>query len=460
VIPDDARTRAFRRAFRGQLIWPTDPDYHTLRLVDSTFNDRFPALIARVRDAGDIASAIRFARDSGLPLAVRSGGHSVAGHSAGDGTLVIDVRGLDSLEIDPAGRTAWAGAGVTTGQYTRAAEELGLATPFGDHGTVGLSGIALGGGIGWLVRKHGLTIDNIRSFEVVTADGETLVASDAEHPDLFWALRGGGGNFGVVTRLRLALHALGPVLHGTIVMASTFERWRQLLALGLAAPDELTLMPGVMLLPPMDGVPADEVGRPGLFIDALWAGDPTDGQRVLAGIRALGPVLLDDVREKPYSAVFPEPTGNRSGWTARGLFLDRFEAPTLETIERHLGIAPPGETFVHLRILGGAAARVDPEATAYGWRNKHLLAWIIADAGSEDATNAPAFHAWASAFHADLRTWGSAEYVNFMADEGANAAVQAYPAATLRRLQAVKARYDPDNLFRGNQNIRPAAAPC
>ena len=448
--------RDLEKAFQGRLIWPGDTDFEAARLVENSANDRRPALIGRARDVADVAAMIRFAGDTGLPLAVRSGGHSIAGHSTGDGVLVVDLSELNHLEIDAAARTAWAGPGVPSGRYTATADAVDLATPFGDHGTVAVGGITLGGGIGWLVRKHGLTIDSLLAVELVTAEGETLVASAEEHPDLFWALRGGGGNFGVATRFRLALHPIGTVLHGSMLIPASRPAIKAVVAIGLEAPDELTLMPGLMVIPPMDEVGEDHHGRLGLFIDLLWAGAPTVAGGVIAELRSLGPVLFDTIAEKRYPAVYPEPSGNRTAWTSRSVFLDRLDDAVIEVIEHHLANSPPGDDLVIFRPLGGAAARVPSEATAYGWRDRDLLAWIIADTGRADPDGLPAHEAWAAGLAADLGRFGSGCYVNFMADEGPSAVAKAYPPDTWSRLRDVKRRYDPDNLFRLNQNIPPA----
>jgi FAD/FMN-containing dehydrogenase len=447
--------RELERTFRGRLIWPDGPDYETARVVENATFDRRPALIARVAEPDDVVAAIRFARALDLPVAVRSGGHSIAGHSTGDGVAVIDLTGLAELGIDQANRSAWCGPGLQAGQYTAAADGYGLATPFGDHGTVAVGGITIGGGIGWLVRRDGLTIDSLQAVELVTAAGARITASEEEHPDLFWAIRGGGGNFGIVTRLQLALHPIGSVLHGTILLRSSGAAILRLLEIAHAAPDELTLMPGVMVIPPMDEVSSEHHGRLGLWIDLMWAGPTPEGLAAIAGLRTIGPVLLDTVAEKRYPDVFPPPSGNRSAWTSRSLFVDRFDEETVEVIERQVASAPPGDALAIFRVLGGAVARVPSEATAYSWRDKSVLLWIISDTGSDDASRMPEMTAWAAGFQDELRAFGSATYVNFMADEGPAAVASAYRPTTWARLQEIKSRYDPDNVFRLNQNIPP-----
>jgi len=442
--------------FRGQLIRPADSDYEAARLVDNAAIDGRPALIARARDAADVVAAIEFARASGLPLAVRSGGHSVAGHSTGDGVFVLDLSTMSDLEIDPEARTCWAAPGVRAGAYTTAAYDFGLATPFGDNGRVGIGGLTLGGGIGWLVRKHGLTIDSLLAVELVTAQGKQLVATLDDHPDLFWALRGGGGNFGVATRFKFRLHPIGLTLHGTIALPLTGTVLPELVRVALAAPDELTVMPAVLPVPPMDEIAERHHGRPAVFVDLLWAGPIDAGERAIDSIRALAEPLFDAVSEEPYPAVYPPPKGIRESWTSRAIFLDTVDAETVAIIERSMAAAPSPSALAQLRILGGAAGRIDPESTAYGWRDRGVLLWIIADFGTADPGELPRHAAWAAGFVAALRAKGSATYVNFMGDEGADGVRAAYPAATWSRLREIKRTYDPENLFRRNQNIPPA----
>ncbi len=446
----------FGARFRGQLIRPTDPDYESARLVDNAAIDHHPALIARARDASDVVYAVEFARSSALPLAVRSGGHSVAGHSTGDGVFVLDLSTMTGLAIDPDARTCWAEPGVRAGAYTKAAYDFGLATPFGDNGRVAIGGLTLGGGIGWLVRKHGLTIDSLLAVELVTAQGARLVATIDDHPDLFWALRGGGGNFGVATRFKFRLHPIGLTLHGTIALPLTGAVMGDLVRVALAAPDELTLMPAVLPVPPMDEIDPQHHGRPAVFVDLLWAGPKDAGERAIAPIRALAKPLFDAVSQEPYPAVYPEPKGIRESWTSRAIFLDVMDQETVAIIERSMATAPSASALAQLRILGGAAGRVAPESTAYGWRDRSVLLWIIADFGTADPRDLPRHAAWAAAFADALRAKGSATYVNFMADEGPEGARSAYPAATWSRLRQLKRRYDPENLFRRNQNIPPA----
>jgi len=441
--------------FTGRLIAPTDAEYELARLTGNAACDARPALIARAVDADDVAAVVRWARETSQVLAIRSAGHSIAGHSTGEGVVVLDLAALDGIDFDAASTTAWVGPGVKAATFTKAAYERGGAVSFGDTGTVGLGGLIPGGGIGWLVRKYGLTIDSLLAAEIVTADGEQLTASADSHPALYWALRGGGGNFGVVTRYRLALNPIGEVLHGTLLMRATADTVRGVLELGHAAPDDLTLMPYVMAIPPMDEVTASEHGRLGLWVDTLWAGPADEGQEVLASLRALGPVLMDTVAQKPYPTVYGEPEdGPRGGWTSSSVYLNDVDAGVFETVRDSLGKAPPGNSLAIFRVLGGAAGRVANDATAYGWRDRRYLVWLIASFAITEARTV--YDRWASDFRSALAGRGSGAFVSFMGTDDPESVAACFPTDTLARLREIKRRWDADNLFRHNHNIAPA----
>lgn len=441
--------------FGGRVIVPADADYELARLTRNAACDARPGLIAQARTADDVAAVVRWVRASGQTLAIRSGGHSIAGHSTGDGVVVLDVAALDGLEFDDAAQTAWVGPGVTAAVFTKAAYGRGTAVSFGDTGTVGLGGLIPGGGIGWLVRKYGLTIDSLVAAELVTANGELRTVSAERDPDLFWAVRGGGGNFGVVTRYRLALSPIGEVLHGTLLMRASADTVRGVLELGHAAPDDLTLMPYVMAIPPMDELPASEHGRLGLWVDTLWAGRTDAGQNVLAALRAIGPALMDDIAPKPYPAVYGEPSGERSPWTSSSIFVDDVDDGVFEAVTEVLAKAPPGDSLAIFRILGGAAGRVANDATAYGWRDRRFLIWLIADYPDVVGADAASYTAWVRQARTTLTGFGSGAFVSFMGTDDRASVTAAYPEATLARLREIKTRWDPDNLFRHNHNIEP-----
>ena len=442
--------------FRGRVILPDAPDYDRARRVHNASVDRHPALIVRPTDADDVARVVVHAQERGLPLVIRAGGHSMGGHGTGDGALVLDLSAMRGVEIDTDERTAWADAGVLAGEYTSATHALGLVTPFGDTGSVGVAGITLGGGVGWLVRKHGMAIDSLLAVEIVTADGRRRTASAIEEPDLFWGVRGAGANFGVVTRLQFRLHPLDNVLAGDILLPATRDVLRSLVPVLLAAPDELTAMPLIMLAPEDPAIPDQHRGRPVVSLSVAWSGPAGAGEPALAPLRALGSPISDTVTWQPYPALFSpvdrdaEPT---SGVSSRALFLDALDDPTIDVIERRLTEADAPRALVQLRVLGGAMARVPGDETAFGWRDRPALLWLITP--YEEIGRAAANEAWTAAFYAELPASGAATYVNFMGAEDADAVRGAYPAPAYAHLRELKRRYDPDNIFRANHNIPP-----
>jgi FAD/FMN-containing dehydrogenase len=444
-----------RATLRGRVITPADPDYDGSRTIMIGGLDPRPALIARVADAGDVAAAIAVARDLGLDPAVRSGGHSGAGHSTADGGLVIDLRDLKSLDIDVAAKTAWAEAGLTAFEVTSGAAEHGLGVGFGDTGSVGISGITLGGGIGYLVRKHGLTIDNLLAAEVVTADGRLLRADAETNPDLFWALRGGGGNFGVVTRLNYRLHPLASVVGGILVLPATAATVAGFIAAAEAAPEELSTIANVMPAPPMPFLPEAVQGQLVILAMMVYAGDPAAGEAAYAPFRALATPHADLIREMAYPEMFPpEDPSYHPTVLAQTLFLDRVDLPVATTVMDHLRASDAPFRFAQLRVLGGAMARVPADATAFAHRASRILA--VVGAFYETPEERQAREAWLAEFLAAIRQGDQGAYVNFLNDEGEARVRAAYPGPTWDRLAAVKADYDPTNLFRRNQNIPPA----
>jgi FAD/FMN-containing dehydrogenase len=439
---------------QGQVIAPDDPGYDAARAVFLGTVDRRPRLIVRAADAADVARVVALARETGFELAVRGGGHSYAGHGVSDGGIVLDLSEMRGLDIDPERRTAWAAGGVTTGAYTAAAARHGLATPFGDTGSVGVGGIALAGGIGYLVRKHGLTIDNLLAADVVTAAGE-LVRADADtHPDLFWAIRGGGGNFGVVTRLRFRLHDVATIVGGTLVLPATPDTILGFVAAAEAAPAELSAITHVMPAPPLPFLAAEHHGRLVVMATFAYAGAVEDGERALAPFRALATPLADLVRPMPYPDLFPpEAEGVRPLAAIRTLFADRLDHDAAAAMLEHLRAATAPMAAVQLRILGGAMARVPAGATAFAHRDRRIMVNVAAM--YQRAEERELHEAWVAGLAAGLGTAAPGAYAGFLGDEGADRVRAAYPGATWDRLTAVKARYDPENLFRLNQNIPP-----
>jgi FAD/FMN-containing dehydrogenase len=447
-----------RSAVRGRIVVPGEPDFDALASVMyGGLGSSQPAAIVRVLDAADVAATIRIARTTATELAVRSGGHSAAGHSTNDGGIVIDVRELTGLDIDVAGRTAWAGSGLTAGAYTLAAAEHGLATGFGDMGSVGIGGITLGGGVGYLGRKHGLTIDNLLAAEIVTADGEAHLI-DAEHePDLFWAIRGGGGNFGVATRFRYRLHDVRSFVGGMLVLPATADTIAGFIAEAHAAPDELSTIANVMNCPPLPFVAEEHHGAIVILAMMAYAGDVATGQSVLASFRSLATPLADLTAPMAYPGMYPpdDPDYHPTA-VSRNMFIDHVDRPVAETIVRFLDASDASIRVAQLRVLGGAIARVPPDETAYAHRASPIMVNVAAFYDGE--SDKPQREAWVAEFAAALHQGDTGAYVNFVGDEGEARVRAAYPGATWDRLARVKAAYDPDNVFHHNQNVPPAAA--
>jgi FAD/FMN-containing dehydrogenase len=444
-----------RAALNGRVIGPEDAGYDQARTVFYGGVDRRPAVIVRPADAAEVAQVVSLARESGLELAVRSGGHSSAGHSTTQGGIVLDLADMHALEIDAERRTAWAQTGLTAGQYTAAASAYGLATGFGDTGSVGIGGLTLGGGVGFLVRKHGLTIDDLLAAEVVTADGQLLRTDAESHPDLFWAIRGGGGNFGVATRLQLRLHQLDQIVGGMLLLPAAPAVIAGLVAEAEAAPEELSVIANVMPAPPMPFVPEEQHGQLVVLVLLAYAGPAEAGQRAIAPLRALATPIADMVRPMPYPELFlPEEGDYHPTAVGHTMFVDTIDHAVAETIFDHLQASDATMRVAQLRVLGGAMARVPAQATAFAHRDSRIMVNLAAfyDGPADKAVR----QAWVDDFAAALRQADSGAYVNFLGDEGQARVRQAYPGSTWDRLMAIKARYDPTNLFRLNQNIPPA----
>ncbi|HET7027338.1 MAG TPA: FAD-binding oxidoreductase [Candidatus Limnocylindrales bacterium] len=453
----DFLARKLRDSTRGHVVTAEDPEYDGMRRVFVGDVDRRPGAIARVADADDVRQVIAVARDSGAELAVRSGGHSSLGHGTTDGGIVLDLRDLDGIEIDAAGRTAWAGAGMTAAAYTGAAGEHGLATGFGDTGSVGIGGITLGGGVGFLVRKHGLTIDSLLAAEIVTADGRIRTIDDDHDPDLFWAIRGGGGNFGVATRFLFRLHPVDEFVGGLLLLPATPEVVAGFIAAAEAAPDELSTIANVMPAPPMPFLPPEWHGRLVVMAFMAFAGRAADADGALAPFRALEGPVADLVRRMPYAEMYPpEDESYRPTAVARTMFIDRVDGALANTIVERLEASDAAMRAVQLRVLGGAVARVSPEATAYAHRQSRIMVNVATFyEGPEDR---PGRAGWVEDVCTALHQSDDGAYVNFLADDGPQRIHAAYPGATWERLAAAKGRYDPGNLFRLNQNIAPAVS--
>jgi FAD/FMN-containing dehydrogenase len=457
VTLDDALDlEAFEASLHGSIVLPGSVDYDEARQVKSAQYDRRPALIVRAADAGDVARTVNLARESGLPLSVRGGSHSLAGFGTNDGGIVLDLGAMKGLHIDPEAKLAWAQPGLTAGEYTVAAAAHGLATPFGDTGSVGISGLTLGGGIGWLVRKYGLAIDALVAVEIVTADGRTVTADAESHPDLFWAVRGGGGNFGVVTRFQFRLYPVGEILGGALFMPPTAEVLRQLVPVAQAAPEELTTISFLMNVPPAPFAPAEHVGKLSLAIMFVWAGDPEAGQAALDPFRKLAEPLFELVMPMPYPGIYQmlAEAEKRAHGSHRSRFLTKIDDDAVDAMLSAMAATTSPAAMVQIRALGGAMARVPADATAFAHRDAPIMVIIVNL--YEDPATEPIHAAWTVALFDALAPNASGVYANFLEVEGEARILSAYPGGAYERLAEVKRRYDPSNLFQLNQNIRPA----
>ena len=456
ATPASPTLAMFAASLTGSVVLPGDESFDTVREVHNARFDRRPTIVVQAADAADVARTVTFASETGLELAVRSGGHSLAGHSVPNGGILLDLAPMKGLLIDPERRLAWAQPGLTAGEVTDAAAAHGLAVPFGDTANVGIGGLTTGGGIGFLVRKHGLTIDNLVAAEVVTADGRILTVDDEHHPDLFWAIRGGGGNVGVVTRFVYRLVEAGMVVGGGVVLPATPDTIAGLVTAARNAPDELSLISFVMAAPPAPFIPADRVGELVVMVLGVAVGDLEAGQAAWAPIRALAEPIADLVSPMPYPAIyqFTAEAGARGGGSIRSWFNDGLDVTEAATLIELMRRPDAPMAMVQLRVLGGAMARVAPGATAFAQRDADLL---VAAMGMFEIGGDPApADAWTDAAFAALGTRATGVYANFLAAEGDERIRSAYPGGAFEKLAAIKRRYDPTNLFHLNQNVKPA----
>jgi FAD/FMN-containing dehydrogenase len=444
----------------GGLYEPGDPEYEDTCTLFNAMIERRPRLVARCAAPDDVVAALAFARDNELEVAVRSGGHSVAGLSLRDDALVLDVRAMNDIEVDAERRVARVGGGAAWSEVDAATQAHGLATTGGRVSTTGVAGLTLGGGSGWLERKHGLTVDNLLAVELVTADGRIARASEGENPELFWALRGGGGNFGVVTAFEFRLHPVGPDVFAGLVL-HTAERGRELLRLWRDvmrdAPDELSLAFAYLGAPDEPDIPEHLRGRPAAAVAGMYAGPIADGEEALREIRELGPPDADFFEPMPYPAFqssIDDPPGMRNYWTAE--YLADLPDKALDRIATRGENKPVPFGQVFLVAWGGAVARVPDDATPLTGRDARfivhpLVLW-------EDPADDEAAMAWGRGFRDDLREYGTGEtYLNFLGDEGADRVRAAYGTRNHERLARIKAEWDPENVFRATGHVPPSS---
>jgi FAD/FMN-containing dehydrogenase len=443
-----------RAQLEGEVITPDETAYDDARKVFFGGIDKRPAAVARVANANDVATVVSAARERGLELAVRSGGHNRAGYGTVDDGLVIDLSEMNSVQIAADGKTAWVETGATAGQYTLATAERGRATGLGDTGSVGIGGITLAGGIGYLVRKHGLTIDNVLAADVVVADAEVVRTSESEEPDLFWAIRGGGSNFGVATRLQLHLAEVSEIVGGMLMLPASPDVITGFLEAADAAPDELSTIANVMIAPPMPLIPEEAHGTPMLMAQVAYSGPIDKADQVLAPFRSLAKPLATMVRPMRYPELFEGPEQHPTFGSGANFFADSLDTDGAAAILEQLPRSNALMKAVQLRVLGGAYARVANDATAFAHRDRNVFVNIAAmytEAGETEAHDA-----WVADVATSLNADGSGGYVGFLAEEDESTVRAAYPGEAWDRLRQIKRRYDPGNLFHLNHNIPPA----
>ena len=455
------------RSFRGELLLPTRPGYDTARRIWNGAIDRHPACVARCTGVADVVAAVRFAREHDLEIAVRGGGHNVAGTAVCDDGVVIDLSAMRAVCVDRAGRTAWVQGGALWGDVDHETQAHGLATTGGIIGHTGVAGLTLGGGIGFLMRKHGLAVDNLLAAEVVTAEGSIVQASADEHADLFWALRGGGGNFGVVTSFRFALHPVGPtVMAGPVFWAAdhTTDVLRFYREFAAEAPDELGTVIRLGTVPPLPVIPDDLHWRPAIAVACCYAGAVEAGERAMRALRRFGTPLVDLISPSPYAAFqggFDDTVLHGWHYYWKATNLAGLSDDVISVIADHAFTAGSPRSYSAMFHMGGAVARAPHHATAYAARD--VAHNIIIDAvwlPDESGEHAAAETAWARRFLQALHPHrAGGVYVNFLdSDDDSSRVREAYGDRIYRRLAEVKAKYDPDNAFHHNPNIEPVVA--
>jgi FAD binding domain/Berberine and berberine like len=449
-----------RTRFRGALLRPGEEGYEEARRVWNGAIDRRPALIARCAGADDVVEAVRFATERDLPVSVRGGGHAVAGHAVVDGGLMIDLSPMKAVRVDPEAGTVRAAGGVLLGELDRATQRFGLAVPSGIVSHTGVGGLTLGGGLGHTMRRFGLTVDNLRSVDLVTADARRLHVDADTEPELFWGLRGGGGNFGIATAFTYRLHPVGPIVLGGPIfwpLADGPEVLAFLRDFAPRAPDELGMAFFARLAPPGPLVPPEHYGRPVLGLVAVWAGDPAQGRRAVAPLRRIGRPVADNLRPLPYlflQSMGDGGTQHGMHWYWRSQRVPDLADGVVDTICGLTDAISSPLSYTAGFAMGGAAGRVDPEATAVGERGNGFEISIVAGWPPPDP-GGDGHVAWVHRGWTGLRPHSTGVYSHFLSDEGA-AGVQAAYGGRLGRLTALKDRWDPTNLFRLNANIPPS----
>ncbi|MDM0106427.1 FAD-binding oxidoreductase [Variovorax sp. J22R24] len=454
---------AFAAQISGGVLDAADPAYDEARKVWNASVDRRPALIARCLTEGDVQAAVRFAAAQRMLLSVRGGGHHIAGNAVAEGGLMLDMSGMRAINVDPAKRIARVGPGALLGDFDREAQAHGLATPLGINSTTGVAGLTLGGGFGWLTRRHGMTVDNLLSATVVTADGAVRTASATSESDLFWALRGGGGNFGVVTSFEFQLHPVGPEVYAGLVVYSMAQAQKVLRAwrdFTTKAPDELSVWAVLRKAPPLPFLPESAHGTGVVVFPLLHCGSVEAGERAAAPVLRFGDPIGSALGPTPYAGfqTVVDPLlapGARNYWKSNNF--SQLSDEALDLVRAAAERVPGPECEIFLAQLGGAMARVKQDATAFAGRDANYI--MNVHGRWQDAGDDGKVRAWArGVFEAAAPHATGSGYVNFLTEDEAERVAASY-GANHERLQAVKRRFDPDNLFRMNLNIAPAASP-
>ena len=452
-------TEQLNKQIQGQVILPSDPNYDEIRQIWNAMIDRRPAIIVRCANASDVPAALAYARDNNLEISIRGAGHNIAGNAICDDGLMIDLSAMKQVRVDPDQRRAYVEPGVTLGDFDAAVQQHGLATPIGINSTTGISGLTLGGGFGWLTRKYGMTIDNLISAQVITADGRQLTASENENADLFWAIRGGGGNFGIVTEFEFQLHPVGPeILAGLMVFP--FEQAKQILThyrqFVETAPEELNVWVVMRKAPPLPFLPESVHGKEVIVLAIFYTGDIAEGEKLIAPLRNFGNAHGEHIGAQPYTdwqqAFDPLLTpGQRNYWKSHN-FIELCD-DALDQLISFAGKLPTPQCEIFIGLIAGAPNRVPASAMAYSSRDANFVLNVHArwEEPSEDETAI----SWARGFFKATAPFASAGvYVNFMTAEEGNRVSAAYDT-NYQRLVDLKRQYDPANLFHLNQNIKP-----
>jgi hypothetical protein len=458
----EATISELRDGLRGTVVLPGDPDYDEARAVWNGMHDKRPALVIRCAGTADVIAAVRFARSQGLPIAVRGGAHSIAGFSTVDDGVVIDLSPMQGVIVDPAARTAKAQGGVTWNGFDRETQAFGLAVTGGLVSSTGLGGFTLGGGIGHMARTHGLTCDNLISADVVTADGTLVHASEQENPELFWGLRGGGGNFGIVTAFEYRLHHHGPIVYGGPIfypgetsgdLLNLYREWTA------GQPPEVNSLIALTTAPPLPFLPPEVHGKPVAIMAGCYVGPVEDGEKHYQALKDFGPPIADLLGPMPYlalqSLLDPLWTAGASNFFKSG-YLTGLGTDVVDTVVDFVDRRPAGMmSEFHVHHMGGAIDDVAADGTAYAGRGAPYV-WNVVTRW-EDPAHAAGNIGWSREIGTALEPFSTGQaYVNFIGDTGADRVQQAYPPDTYRRLAALKRQWDPENVFRLNQNIEPS----